>query len=89
MGGQWDGGVDSSEANFSNSNGPIVQFTFDCANSPPIAECQDITLSADDACEGTATAADVDFGSYDPDDDEITLSLAPQVRTHWVTPRSH
>jgi hypothetical protein len=34
-------------------------------------------VSADPNCEGLVSAAQVDFGSYDPDGDPITLSLEP------------
>jgi hypothetical protein len=45
-------------------------------NEPPTAICQDIEVAADENCEVYITAADVDGGSYDPDEgDEITLSL--------------
>jgi hypothetical protein len=48
-----------------------------CENRPPIAVCQDVTVSADSNCIGVVTADDVDNGSYDPDGDPITLSLSP------------
>ncbi len=47
------------------------------SNRPPEAVCQDVIVEADGACQGTATAADVDDGSSDPDDDPITFELSP------------
>ncbi len=47
-------------------------------NSPPVAVCQDVVVSADANCQADVTAAQVDDGSYDPDPgDPITLSLDP------------
>ena len=46
-------------------------------NQPPIAICQDVTVSADANCQADVTPQQVDNGSYDPDGDDITLSLSP------------
>jgi hypothetical protein len=46
-------------------------------NQPPVAVCTDVTVHADAACLGHATAADVDGGSFDPDGDPITLEISP------------
>jgi subtilisin family serine protease len=46
-------------------------------NTPPVALCQDVTTDADGNCEAIVSPAQVDNGSYDPDGDPITLSLAP------------
>ncbi|HUU45787.1 MAG TPA: HYR domain-containing protein [Acidobacteriota bacterium] len=43
-------------------------------NRPPVALCQDITLSAGDDCTADGS---VDDGSYDPDGDSITLDQDP------------
>jgi hypothetical protein len=43
-------------------------------NLPPIAKCQDVTVSAGDDCTADA---DVDDGSSDPDNDEILLEQTP------------
>jgi hypothetical protein len=58
-------------------------------NEAPVAICQDIEIEADNNCEAYITAADVDAGSYDPDEgDEITLSLDNTgpfgIGTHYV-----
>lgn len=55
-------------------NYPLIQPLF---NSPPVALCQDVAVSADENCEAIVTAGQVDNGSYDPDGDPITLSLDP------------
>jgi len=45
-------------------------------NVPPIAVCKDIEIPADENCQASITAVDVDGGSYDPDEgDTITLSV--------------
>ncbi len=43
-------------------------------NTPPIAIAQDVTVSADENCQASAS---VDNGSFDPDKDPITLSQSP------------
>jgi hypothetical protein len=43
-------------------------------NYPPIAQCTDVTVSADANCEAFAS---IDYGSYDTDGDPITLSQSP------------
>ncbi len=48
-----------------------------CPNTPPVAVCQDVYVLADVDCNGTASAADVDAGSYDPDGDTLSLSVDP------------
>jgi hypothetical protein len=44
-------------------------------NEPPIAQCKDITVAVNENCQAAITPEDIDNGSYDPDEDEITLSL--------------
>ncbi len=43
-------------------------------NYPPIAQCRDVTVSADANCEAMAS---IDDGSYDTDGDPITLGQSP------------
>lgn len=50
---------------------------FDEDISPPVAECQDVTVSADENCEGFVTADQIDNGSFDPDGDSLFFSLDP------------
>lgn len=47
-------------------------------NVPPEALCHNVELTAGVNCEATAAAVDFDDGSYDPNDDEITLSISPE-----------
>ena len=47
------------------------------SNNAPVAMCQNVTVVADENCEGHVTSGQVDNGSYDPDGDPITLSLDP------------
>lgn len=57
-------------------------------NQPPVAVCKDIEISVDLNCQIFISASDVDGGSYDPDDDPITLeidNIGPfSVGTHYV-----
>ena len=47
-------------------------------NSPPNAICQNIQVAADGNCQGTATAAQVNNGSSDPEDGtNVILALVP------------
>lgn len=48
---------------------------FSPINQKPVAVCKNIELPANENCQTTITPEDVDGGSYDPDDDEITLSV--------------
>jgi hypothetical protein len=43
-------------------------------NSPPVAKCKDITVSAGASCTAMASIND---GSFDPDNDSITVSQSP------------
>jgi subtilisin-like proprotein convertase family protein len=47
-------------------------------NNGPVAKCQDVSLPAEKGLQADVTAVDIDNGSYDPDDDPITLSLDPE-----------
>jgi hypothetical protein len=44
----------------------------------PVAICQDITVPANANCEAAVTPEEIDNGSYDPNNTEITLSLLPE-----------
>jgi hypothetical protein len=46
----------------------------DLPNRPPVAKCQDVAVSADASC---VAAASIDHGSYDADNDTITLTQTP------------
>jgi hypothetical protein len=55
-----------------------TEFRFEAwINEPPVVICQDIFREADENCEATATAADFDGGTYDPDGDAFTLDISP------------
>ncbi len=47
---------------------------FEGANQSPIAQCQNVTISANGSCQANAS---VDNGSYDPEGDPITLTQIP------------
>jgi streptogramin lyase len=52
----------------------LYDLTVKCCNQPPVALCQDVTVSAGADCSADAS---VDNGSYDPDSDPITLTQSP------------
>jgi HYR domain len=64
-------------------------------NHPPVAQCKSIQVSADNNCEATITAAQVDNGSFDPDpgdsiatrtlDDSGPFGLGPHTVMLTVT----
>jgi hypothetical protein len=45
-----------------------------CENQPPVAICNNVTVNADQNCQGSAS---IDNGSYDPDGDPITINQSP------------
>jgi subtilisin-like proprotein convertase family protein len=52
-----------------------IDFTPTPDNLAPVAQCQDVTVAADQT--SCTAAADVDDGSFDPDGDPITLAQDP------------
>ena len=58
------------------SSGRVVigAYEFQSPNEPPTAICQDVTVAAGPDCTANAS---IDNGSFDPDDDPITLSQSP------------
>ncbi len=46
-------------------------------NQPPVAICRNVVKSASGTCNATATAAEIDNGSFDLDGGGVTLSLDP------------
>lgn len=52
-----------------------IDFTPTPDNLAPVAQCQDVTIEADQT--SCTAAADVDDGSFDPDGDPITLEQDP------------
>jgi hypothetical protein len=48
-----------------------------CKGEPPVAMCQDVTVSADNNCQAIVTPEEVNAGSFDPDGSALTLSLNP------------
>lgn len=45
------------------------------ASQPPVARCQDVTVPA--SLNSCAASASIDNGSFDPDDDALTLTQSP------------
>jgi hypothetical protein len=62
----------AGEADTVRSN--LLPKTWIAANQPPVAQCQDVTVPADEDC---LVEASVDDGSFDPDGDPITLVQEP------------
>ncbi|MBU2501124.1 M6 family metalloprotease domain-containing protein [bacterium] len=73
----WDGSASDFTFFDISASGPDMTFSFNPANEPPVAACQNVQVSADDDCNGIVTPAMVDAGSSDPDGDPITLELSP------------
>ena len=59
----------------------VVDQTLPPNNNPPVAVCEDVTLSLDASGQATLTADQVDGGSFDPDGDQIFLSIDRTVFT--------
>ncbi|MDB4175578.1 HYR domain-containing protein [Flavobacteriaceae bacterium] len=55
----------------------ITDPLFAC-NELPTALCQALVVSANENCQGEATAQDFDNGSFDPDNTPFTLTVSPQ-----------
>lgn len=54
----------------------VTEETLVCPNTPPEAQCQDVTLYLDANGEAVLTPSQVDNGSSDPDGDPLTFSLS-------------
>ncbi len=48
-------------------------------NRAPIAKCRDATLEANNKCKATVEPEDIDDGSYDPDGDDLSMSVDPSL----------
>jgi subtilisin-like proprotein convertase family protein len=66
--------------------GPVWSFRI---TEPPVALCKDVTVTADRSCQVFLTVDDIDWHSYDPNGDPITLSIDSTgpypVGVHTVT----
>ncbi len=66
--------------------GPVWSFRI---TDPPVALCRDVTVTADRSCQVFLTVDDVDWHSYDPNGDPITLAIDSTgpypVGVHTVT----
>lgn len=66
---------------YDNALNPTQQEIIDggsCINTPPIAICKDIFVSADENCQAFVTAEKINNGSTDPDGDVLSLSVFPE-----------
>ncbi|MHA1396014.1 MAG: hypothetical protein ACTSRZ_21125 [Promethearchaeota archaeon] len=62
--------------NRDNTKTKINMYILGTINRSPIAVCKNVQISADENCQATIVATDVDGGSYDPDEgDTFTLSV--------------
>jgi len=60
---------------YNNTSGSSAYvFFLEPANQPPVAQCTDVTL---ECAAGQTANVTVDDGSYDPDNDQITLTQDP------------
>jgi hypothetical protein len=66
--------LDQYQTNQPHVDAFVTKLSFIPPNSPPVAVCKDIEISADENCQAAIIADYVDDGSYDPDNDPITLS---------------
>ena len=57
--------------------GTIVEYTviFQAPNTAPVSNCQNITVELNENGVANITVEDIDGGSYDPENDPITLSI--------------
>lgn len=66
--------------------GPVWTFRI---TEPPVALCRDVTVTADRSCQVFLTVNDIDWHSYDPNGDPITLEIDTtgpfSIGTHTVT----
>ncbi|NIS34457.1 MAG: hypothetical protein GWO04_32915, partial [Actinobacteria bacterium] len=46
-------------------------------NQPPVAMCQNVSKAANEQCEAVVLPAEVDNGSFDPEDGPLELTLEP------------
>jgi len=78
------------------SNGTdIGAFELPVCNHPPVAQCRNVQVSANNSCQATITAAQIDNGSFDPDpadsivsrtlDNSGPFGLGPHTVTLTVT----
>lgn len=73
-----DGSSDIIVANYDSNNLSVLLNACTAqVNQPPVAKCQDITVSTDSNCQANVGADQVDNGSYDPDGDELRFRLSP------------
>jgi hypothetical protein len=56
----------------------LYELTVQCCNRPPVAVCQDVTVCTEPGlCEANVGVLEIGGGSFDPDGDEILLSISP------------
>jgi len=76
--GYWGDEASIWDNNFLNTCWSLFVLEKIVPNKPPVAVCQNVTVTADENCDGFALAMDFDGGSYDPDDDPITIEVSPE-----------
>ena len=75
----WQDGLRNSTATQDGSNYGIFAQRFSVIKEPlpPVAVCQDLTVTADSNCVAEVTGDQIDNGSSDPDADPLTFTLVP------------
>jgi len=76
--GYWGDETSPWDNNFLNTCWALFVLEKIVPNKPPVAVCVDVEVFADENCEGHATVDDFDGGSYDPDDDPVTIVISPE-----------
>lgn len=66
---------DASSNSSSCTSTVTVTDPLNACNKPPVAVCQNITISTDATCSASVSTSQVDGGSYDPDNDPMTFTL--------------
>lgn len=67
--------TDASSNSSSCTSTVTVADPLGACNKPPVAVCQNITISTDATCSASVSTSQVDGGSYDPDNDPMTFTL--------------
>jgi hypothetical protein len=72
-----------------NTNSCTFTVTVALSNLPPVAQCRNVTTSANASCQADVLATAVDNGSFDPDGTIVSLTLTPPspypIGTNTVT----
>ncbi|MCF8370885.1 MAG: T9SS type A sorting domain-containing protein [Bacteroidales bacterium] len=68
-------GIAQFQITYTGGDGNDVALTL--SNTLPVADCQPVTVSTNNNCEGAAVATDFNLNSSDADSDPLTFSVLP------------